>query len=115
MAISTNTLDSQRVQVAAPGTSVAANPQPFDNTHTIVVYNRGARVITVGIGTAGGAIAVGGGTEVPVGGAITLAIGTNTNRAGGNFDPPGRVLIIDGAAGGGSDCLLTYLNSIGPS
>jgi len=115
MPISTNTFDNQRVQVAAPGTSVAANPQPYENTHTIVVYNRGARVITVGIGTAGGAIAVGGGTEVPVGGAITLAIGTNTNRAGGNFDPPGRVLIIDGAAGGGSDCILTYLNSIGPS
>ena len=66
MAISINTLDSQRVQVAAPGTSIAANPQPYENTHTIVVFNRGARVITVGIGTAGGAIAVGGGTEVPV-------------------------------------------------
>ena len=115
MAISTNTLDSQRVQVAAPGTSVAANPQPYDNTHTLVIYNRGTKVLTVGIGTAGGAIAVGAGTEVPVGGAITLAIGTNVNRAGGNFDAPGRVLIFDGAAGGPSDCIVTYLNSTGPS
>lgn len=114
MAISTNTMDSQRVQVAAPGTSVAASPQPYENTHTLIVYNRGTKTITVGIGTAGGAIAVGGGTEVPAAGAITLSIGTNTNRAGGNFDPPGRVLIFD-ATGGAGDCILTFINSIGPS
>jgi len=114
MAISTNTLDSQRVQVAAPGTSVAASPQPYENTHTLVVYNRGANVVRVAIGTAGGAIAIGGGTEIPASGAITLAIGTSTNRAGGNFDAPGRVLIFD-ATGGAGDCIVTYLNSIGAS
>lgn len=113
MAISTNTMDSQRVQVAAPGTSVAANPQPYDNTHTLIVYNRGANVIRVGVGTAGGALAIGGGVEIPGAGAITLAIGTNVNRAGGNFDA-GRQLIFD-ASGGAADCILTFLNSIGPS
>ena len=46
--------------------------------------------------------------------AITLAIGTVTNRAGGNFDAPGRVLIFD-ATGGAGDCIVTYLNSIGAS
>jgi hypothetical protein len=107
-------MDSQRVQVAAPGTSVAASPQPYENTHTLIIYNRGANPLRVAIGTAGGAIAVGGGTEVPAAGAITLAIGTNTNRAGGNFDPPGRVLIFD-ATGGAGDCILTFINSIGSS
>ena len=114
MPISTNTFDSLRVQVAAPGTSVAANPQPFDNTHTVIIYNRGTKVITVAIGTAGGAIAIGGGLEIPASGAITLAIGTNTNRAGGNFDFPARVLIFD-ATGGAGDCIVTYLNAIGPT
>jgi hypothetical protein len=114
MAISTNTMDSQRVQVAAPGTSVAANPQPYENTHTLLVYNRGGNVIRVAIGTAGGAIAIGAGVEIPASSAITLAIGTTTNRAGGNFDPPGRVLVFD-AAGGAGDAVVTYLNSIGPS
>lgn len=113
MAISTNTLDSQRVQVAAPGTSVAANPQPYENTHTVIIYNRGTNVVRVAIGTAGGAIAIGSGLEVPAAGAITLAIGTNVNRAGGNFDT-GRQLIVD-ASGGAGDCILTFINSIGPS
>ena len=113
MAISTNTLDSQRVQVAAPGTSIAANPQPYENTHTIIAYNRGANVVRVAIGTAGGAIAIGGGVEIPSSGAITLAIGTNVNRAGGNFDT-GRQLIVD-ASGGAGDCVLSFINSIGPS
>ena len=114
MAISTNTFDNQRVQVAAPGTSVAANPQPLENTHTVIIYNRGANVIRVAIGTAGGAIAIGAGLEIPASGAITLAIGTVTNRAGGNFDPPARVLIFD-ATGGAGDAVVTYLNSIGPT
>jgi len=114
MAISTNTFDNQRVQVAAPGTSVAANPQPYENTHTVIIYNRGANVVRVAIGTAGGAIAIGGGVEIPVGGAVTLAIGTVTNRAGGNFDAPARVLIFDAVVGAG-DCVVTYLNSIGPT
>jgi hypothetical protein len=112
MAISTNTLDVQRVQVAAPGTSVALNPQPYENTHTLVIYNRGTNVIRVGTGTAGGAIAVGAGTEIPASGALTLAIGTVTNRAGGNFDA-GRQLIVD-SSGGAGDCIITFLNSIGP-
>ena len=114
MAISTNTFDSLRVQVAAPGTSVAATPQPYENTHTIMAYNRGANVIRVAIGAAGGAIAIGGGVEIPAAGAVTLAVGTVTNRAGGNFDAPARVLIFD-ATGGAGDCVVTYLNSIGPA
>ena len=113
MPISTNTFDNQRVQVAAPGTSVAANPQPYENTHTLIVYNRGANPLRVAIGTPGGAIAIGAGLEVPASGAVTLAIGTNVNRAGGNFDV-GRELIFD-ASGGAGDCVLTFLNSIGPA
>jgi hypothetical protein len=50
---------------------------------------------------------------VPASGAVTLAIGTNVNRAGGNFDV-GRELIFD-ASGGAGDCVLTFLNSIGPA
>lgn len=114
MAISTNTFDSLRVQVAAPGTSVAANPQPYENTHTILIYNRGANVVRIAIGTAGGAIAIGGGVEVPASSAVTLAIGTNVNRAGGNFDAPARILVVD-SSGGAGDVVLTYLNSIGPA
>ena len=107
-------MDSQRVQVAVPGTSVAASPQPYDNTHTLIVYNRGLTVIRVAIGAAGGTIAIGGGVEIPAAGAITLAIGTNVNRAGGNFDPPARILVVD-SSGGAGDCVITYLNSVGPS
>jgi hypothetical protein len=113
MAISVNTFDSVRVQIAVPGTSVAASPQPYDNTHTLVIYNRGTKTILVAIGTAGGAIAIGGGVEIPATGALTLAVGTNVNRAGGNFDL-GRQIIVD-AVGGAGDCVITYLNSTGAS
>jgi len=109
MAISTNTVDFQRVQVAAPGTSVAASPQPYDNTHTVVFFNRGANTVRIGLGTPGGAIVIGGGAELPANASLTWSIGTIVNRAGGEFLSSQRI-IID-SVGGAGDVVIQYFNS----
>lgn len=110
MATSTKTVEFQRVQVAAAGTSVALNPQPYDNTHTIIFYNRGTNPLLIGFGTAGGAIAAGAGADLPAGAALTWALGTVSSR-------PGEVatnIIID-AVGGAGDCSIQFVQSTQPT
>ena len=112
MALSTNTVDFQRVQVAVPGTSVAV-PQVPDNTHTIIFFNRGAVPLLISLGTPGGAIAPGAGADLPVGAALTWAWGTVTARPGQVSTP----IIID-AVGGAGDCSVQYINAtqqVGPT
>lgn len=107
MAISKNTVDFQRVQVAVPGTSVPLNPQPYDNTHTVIFYNRGTNPLLISYGTAGGTIAPGAGADLPVGAALTWAFGSVSVR-------PGAVatqIIID-ATGGAGDCSVQLVNAI---
>lgn len=110
MAISTKTVEFQRVQVAVPGTSVALNPQPYDNTHTIIYYNRGTNPLLISYGTAGGVIPAGGGADLPVGAALTWALGTVSSRPGEVASP----IIID-STGGAGDCSIQFINSVQPT
>lgn len=113
MATSKNTVDFQRVQVAAAGTSVNLSPQPYDNTHTVIFYNRGANPLLISFGVAGGTIAPGAGADLPVGAALTWALGSVTARPGA----VATAIIID-SVGGAGDCSVQFVNStqqVGPS
>lgn len=107
MAVSTNTIDFQRVQVAVAGVSVALSPQPFDNTHTVIFYNRGANPLIIGYGVAGGPIPPGSGADLPVGAALTWAVGTLQSRPGA----VSRLIIVD-SVGGAGDVSVQLVNSI---
>lgn len=111
MATSKQTLSFQRVQVATPGTSVALAPQPYDNTETVIIYNRGSNTIRLGIGAAGGAVAIASGTDIPSGASLALPIGTLTNRPGPAFSGTNS-LILD-ADGGAGDAQVTFMNVTG--
>lgn len=113
MATSKNTVDFQRVQVAGAGTSVALATQPYDNTHTVIFFNRGANPLLISYGVAGGAIAPGAGADLPVGAALTWALGAVTSRPGG----PASTIIVD-SVGGAGDCSVQFINAtqqVGPT
>ncbi len=105
MATSTKAADGIQVVIAAAGTVVAAATQPFDNTHTLVIYNATAAVDGyVNWQTGAAAMAATGAIVVPGGGSITLSIGAKSERV-----PPGtNTLQFDGSA----PCTfqITYVN-----
>lgn len=116
MAASTNTVDFQLVTVPVPGTSIALNPQPYDNTHTIIFYNAGANACRVAIAAPGGAIAAGGGADLPVGAALVWAIGAIQWRPGPPFLGANRV-VVD-SVGGAGNVTIQLINAnppVGPS
>ena len=95
MATSTKAVDGIQVVVAAAGTVVAAAPQPYENTHTIVVYNTTAAVDGyVNWQTGSAAMAATGAVVVPGGGSITLSIGAKSGRVPAGTD----TLQFDGSA-----------------
>jgi hypothetical protein len=88
---------------------------PYDNTHTLIVYNPNAAdalLQYLGFGNPGlfnAATAV----RIPAGGSITLAIGQTSNRVrdaffdGANYDD--EIPYYDLVAGAG-DIYITYVN-----
>lgn len=81
MATSLKPSDGTNVTIAASGTVVSANPQPYDNTHTVIVYNTGDGVTGyVRWQTDNTAMAATTAIVVPGGGSITLSIGSKSNR-----------------------------------
>jgi hypothetical protein len=111
MALSTKTINFQRVQVAVPGTSVALDPQPFDNTLYLIIYNRGTNVLRLGICAGGTAITVENGNDIPAGAALQLPIGVRSNRPGPAF-AGANSLCLD-VVGGGGDAQVAYVNTLG--
>ena len=81
MATSLKPADGTNVTIAVAGTVVSANPQPFDNTHTVIVYNTTDSVTGyLNWQASGAAMAATTAVVVPGGGSITLSIGSKSNR-----------------------------------
>ena len=103
MAISNKTMVGTNAAVASAGTAVTPTIAPFDNTHTIIVYNGdGSNTIYLAF-TTGAAIATADAVFVPAGATITLAIGPKSAR------PPIGTFKVD-ASGGTPTARITYIN-----
>lgn len=100
--------NAQSVTVVTAGTAVAANPQPYDNTTTIVVINPNADPMYVAWGTAGDTLTAANAMIVPPDyGSVTLEIGSLSARPTNGVS----VLIID-ATTNSHAANLTYINGL---
>ena len=103
MAISNQTIVGTNAAVASAGTAVTPAVAPFDNTHTIIVYNPdSSNTIYLGFTTAG-SIPVATAVFVPAGATITLAIGPKSAR------PPTGDFKVHASAGTPT-ARITYIN-----
>ena len=98
MATTHEDITVSRVQIPVPGTSVAADPAPFENTNTIEIYNRGATAIRFKTGVAGTTIADYQGITVAPGVAYRWPCGSAIYRPGARYDLVNRALIFDSDA-----------------
>jgi hypothetical protein len=106
MAISLKPAEGLQVVVAAAGTSVTANPQPYDNTDTVVILNNTAGVDGyVNYQSSNAAMAATGAMIVPGGSSLTLSIGSKSQRPQDGTD-----LWFDGAAP--VTFQITYINGV---
>ena len=103
MAMSNKTLVGTSATVGSAGTAVTPAIAPFDNTHTIIVYNPDPTNTIYLAFTDGTAIAAGDAVFVPPQASLTLAIGYLSAR------PPTGTFKVD-ASGGTPVARLTYIN-----
>jgi hypothetical protein len=72
---------------------------PYDNCHTIIVYNTDATdAVLVGIVANGTALTTANAATIPAGGSITLRIGTAEYRPFGSFGVTTRMLRLAAVA-----------------
>ena len=93
------------------GNSQALGQQPYDNTHTIIVYNFDTtNKVYIGWGAAGDDLSGGGGGVIlPATTSITLPIGRKSNRIISTADK----LIFQHSGGSGTvDISVSYLNGL---
>lgn len=103
MAISNQTIVGTNAPVVSAGTAVTPAIAPYDNTHTIIVYNPDAsNTIYLGFTTAS-SIPEATAVFVPAGATITLAIGPKSAR------PPTGDFKVDASAGTPT-ARITYIN-----
>ena len=103
MAISNKTIVGTSAAVATAGTAVTPTIAPYNNTHTIIVYNPDS-VNTIYLAfTTDIAIAIGEAVFVPPSATLTLAIGVKSAR------PPVGTFKVD-ASGGTPTARITYIN-----
>jgi hypothetical protein len=112
MATSALPVDVQRVNVTAVGV-VQADPPPYDNTHTVEIYNRGATAIRFTFGDPTGLLPDYGGITVAPGAAYRCPLGTAAFRPGGRFALGTYNLIFNGAVAN-PDIEVHYFNGAGP-
>lgn len=106
MAISLKSAVGLQVVVAAPGTSVVANPQPYDNTHTVVILNNTSGqdgYMTYQSSNAAQAATTA--VVIPGGSSLTLALGPESQRP-----QDGTQIWLDGAAA--VTFQITYINGV---
>ena len=103
MALSNKTLVGTNAAVASAGTAVTPTTAPFDNTHTIIVYNEDSSNTIYIAFTDDSSIPVADAVFVPAGATITLAIGPKSAR------PPVGAFKVD-ASGGTPTARITYVN-----
>jgi len=107
MATSWQPAFGQTVTVATSGTPVAATTQPFDNTHTVIVYNSHAtQVLFLNWQNDGTAITAVTGVTIPAATSLTLAIGAMSQRPGATDE----TLRFD-SDGNATDGYVTYVQS----
>ena len=107
MAISQNPADGSQA-TTTPGTSVIANPQPYENTHTVVILNNTAGTdayVRWQTGTAAQTPA--NASVIPGGSSLTLSIGSASQRptdssASMYFDSVGSAVTLQ----------ITYVNGL---
>ena len=103
MAMSSKVLVGTKAAVGSAGTAVTPTIAPFDNTHTIIIFNPDASNTLYVAFTDAGAIAADDAVFVPPEATLTLAIGFLSAR------PPSGVLKFD-ASGGTPTARITYIN-----
>jgi len=103
MALSQKTLVGTSAAVTSAGTAVTPTVAPFDNTHTIIVYNPDSSNTIYLAFTDDAAIPAADAVFVPAGATITLAIGYLSAR------PPAGTFKVD-ASGGTPTARITYVN-----
>ncbi len=107
MAVTQNPSDGSQ-SVTNPGTSVAANPQPFENTHTIVILNNTAGTdafVRWQTGTA--ALTPANASVVPGGSSLTLSIGSASQRP-----TDGSSSLYFDSVGAACTLQITYINGL---
>jgi hypothetical protein len=103
MAISNKTIVGTNAAVTSAGTAVTPTIAPYDNTHTIIVYNPdGSNTIYLAF-TDDSSIAEADAVFVPPQASLTLAIGAKSAR------PPVGDFKVD-ASGGTPTARITYIN-----
>jgi len=106
MAISNQVAVGTYAAVVSAGTAVTPNIAPYDNTHTIMVYNPDTtNTIYVAFLTTGTSIPIGDAIFVPPNASITLAIGARSSR------PPLGTFSVDASAGTPT-ARITYINGL---
>lgn len=91
--------------VAASGTAIELNPQPYDNTNTVLVYNGTANDIFLRWQTSNAAITAANGVRVPASGSVQLAIGPKSERPSS-----GAATLRADASANGTVLNVTYVN-----
>lgn len=66
--------------VTTSGTAIELSPQPYNNTHTILVYNGSANELYLRWQTNANTINAANGVRVPPGGSIQIAMGPKSLR-----------------------------------
>ena len=107
MAVTQNPSDGSQ-STTTPGTSVAANPQPYENTHTIVILNNTAGTdafVRWQTGTA--ALTAANASVVPGGSSLTLSIGSVSQRP-----TDGASSLYFDSVGSACTLQITYINGL---
>lgn len=94
--------------VASSGTAVALNPQPYANTHTVLIYNPTANNVFVRWANGTGAITIANGVQIPASGSVSLVIGPASERPA---DGTNGTLYADASAGS-TAFNVTYINGV---
>jgi hypothetical protein len=105
MALSLKPAEGSQVSILEAGTVVSAAPQPYQNTHTIVILNTGGVDGYVRWQTDNAAMGAVTSMVIPGGSSLTLSIGPQSQRP-----TDGSTLRFDGA--GATTFQLTYVNGI---
>ena len=93
--------------VPTSGTAIELNPQPYKNTHTILVYNGSSNELYLRWQTNANAISAANGVRVPPGGSIQIAMGPQSLRPSS-----GAATLRADASANATTFNVTYVNGV---
>jgi len=100
-----NPIHSFSTTVSSSGTAVELNPQPYDNTHTVLIFNPSANNVFLRYQTNTAAINVGNGAQIPATSSLQLVLGPKSTRPSAGAE----TLRVD-ASSGSTVINVTYIN-----